>query len=61
MNDALRRLPYQSQPIYLRELKRLMMTEAGVSDWDVHLAPASLRADALLAMLPEPAPNASAD
>lgn len=44
-------LTYEQQPVFLAVLKRILMTPAGVSDWDVlHASPAQ-RADALLKVL----------
>jgi hypothetical protein len=44
-------LTYEQQPVFLAVLKRILMTSAGVSDWDVlHASPAQ-RADALLKVL----------
>ena len=49
MHEAEKTVPYELQPILLRELKRVVMNyQHGVSDWDIYTATASQRLDAFL-------------
>ena len=49
MASAEKTVPYELQPLLLRELKRTVMNYSdGVSDWDVYTATAAQRADAFL-------------
>lgn len=51
MHEAVRSLPYKKQPVYMKNLFYVLIEqngEAGVSDFDKHLASASVCAEAFL-------------
>ncbi len=48
MNEAEKSLSYEQQPVYVQNLKKVLMTEVGVTDWDVMHSTSKQRAEAFL-------------